>query len=345
MTTEGQTSLVYKYVPRLTRFEVTAADVRRQAHFRGASLNHMSPSVMNQIQRDAVQRLLPAFRTADYEGKGDADIYTDHLKPGTYLEKKLKGYTVPTFNDLLCGLMFLPYGQDARVLTQCLAWYLDVCSTFAPKLEFNVLHAQALIRALRQPSKPVGSQNLNRLGLKQWREQGTSERINVTIAEQGGKNEGSDVYYTGQCPRSQAVLTIHEDSVDLKMHVQVPIRHVLVFPFLALHGVVSEAFQLGIDNVQRRRASRKGSATLERYESADNVSHEDTPQCTLKRPRQVKSHGNSSPTETPKRQRKLDDSLEDMATRTPKRPIVSPITPCSSTQQFTQTQSNKMPTK
>lgn len=78
--------------------------------FRGPYQDHMSVPVMNQIQRDTVQRPLPAFKTSDYQGEGDSDTHIDQLQPGTNLEKKIKGYTVPTFDDLLRGLAFTPTG-------------------------------------------------------------------------------------------------------------------------------------------------------------------------------------------------------------------------------------------
>ncbi|KAH6629356.1 hypothetical protein C7974DRAFT_185083 [Boeremia exigua] len=247
-----------------------------QAFFRGNPQNHMLPAALNQIQRDAVQRLLPAFRTAGYEGEGDTDTYTDHLKPGTYLEKKSKGYVVPKFDDLLRGLSSLPYGEDTRELTQCLLWYSGIRSTFEPRLELNVLHAQALIRALRQPLEHPTSQNLNRLALDQWRKDGKFPKVSFTAASEGFEDKTQKEYGKEQRlqPRTRAVFNIDAGLVDLKMEIQIPIRHVLTFPFIALHSVVADAFQLGINNAIRRSTARA---------DCEKTKREDAPQHLLKR--------------------------------------------------------------
>jgi hypothetical protein len=74
----------------------------------------MNSATLNQIQRGTVRIGLPDFRPNGYEGKGVAEMYTDHLKPCVYLEKKRKGYKVPTFDDLIHGIQYLPSGVDAR---------------------------------------------------------------------------------------------------------------------------------------------------------------------------------------------------------------------------------------
>lgn len=307
----------------------------------------MTALSLNQIQRDAVQRLLPAFRTTGYQGKGEKDTNTDHLKPGAYLEKKLKGYTVPTFNDLLCGLSSLPRGEDARALTQCLASYLHACRTFTPKLELNVLHTQALTRAMRQPLEPVVSPNLNRLALEQWQEQGPFQKVNIVDTLEGGRSDTGDAYLTEKCARTQAVFNIHTDPVDLMLHVSIPIRHVLGFPFLALHGVVADAFQMGIDKAEHRGAVRNGLATSEKPAFGANVRREDTPQQTPKRPRRADKNGELVTTniQTPKGPRFVADIDEGKEVSAPKRPTVSPITPRTSTTQSALHQYPKVPLK
>jgi hypothetical protein len=80
----------------------------------------MSPAIMNQMQRNATKRRLPAFKTTSYEGKGDPDMHTSGLKPDQYLKDRLQVFTVPSVDDLLRGLDFLPTGPGARQLAQCL---------------------------------------------------------------------------------------------------------------------------------------------------------------------------------------------------------------------------------
>ena len=236
---------------------------------------------MNQIQRDTVMRILPDFKTTGYKGKEDANLYTDQLKPGAYLEKKFNGYTLPTFDDLTRGLTSLPQGPDAGPLTQCLTWYLSVCNAFSPKLEFNVLHAQALIRALRQPNNPVGMPNLNRLALEQWREKGKFPCNEVaTLTESTAESK----VHPQQRLQPKASFDIRSDPIQLKLQVDLPIRHVFTFPFLALHGVVSEAFRMGIHKAESRKTLRS-SMTTPRKRTRDAVSarddtSRDTTECT-----------------------------------------------------------------
>lgn len=273
-----------------------AANVPKQAFFRGEPQHHMIPAAMNQIQRDTVRNLLPAFKTSGYEDEGDMNPYTDHLKPGAYLDKKLKGYTVPTFDNLICGLRCLPSGRDVRGLTQCLAWYLSICSTFTPRLELNVLHTQALFRALRQPSEPVGTQNSDKIALQEWQDQGTFKKVEVTVTKQDYRKKVSEEYHTGHQSMSQAVFSIHQDSVNLKMHVHVPIRHIMTFPFLALHGVVGQAFKLGIDRAERQNAARRLSKTPVQHASKEQVKREVGLQKTPKRCRQAETDAMLAPT-------------------------------------------------
>jgi hypothetical protein len=97
---------------------------------------------MNSYQRDTVKTVLPGFKTATYKGKADRDLRVDHLAPGPHIEKTRKGFTLPTFEDLVHGLQRLPSGLDARGLTQCLSWYLNMRDSFTPKLALNVLHSR-----------------------------------------------------------------------------------------------------------------------------------------------------------------------------------------------------------
>ncbi|KAJ4321630.1 hypothetical protein N0V94_002830 [Neodidymelliopsis sp. IMI 364377] len=280
----------------------------------------MHPAVMNQIQRDDVKLVLPGFRTSGHECVEDPDAYTNHLTPGAYLEKKLKGYTVPTFEDLLRGLSYLPSGMDARELTQCLSWYLGVRDTFHPKLELSVLHTQALTRALRLPLELIGSQNLDKIALQEWQDNGTFEKVKImsnepdTAAHKNGTNDAA------QPRRSQAIFDISDNLIDLKLHVNISIRHVLTFPFLALHGAVGEALQLGVRTSERRRIAREGPITPRTPRIKREAQSGTTPRSIAKKPRAFEErYAERTPTKIrPK---------ESFSAQTPKRPTVSPITP------------------
>jgi hypothetical protein len=217
---------------------------------------HTPPAYMNNYQRDIVKTAISGFKTTTWKGKGDRNMCTDQLVAGTYIESMRKGYTLPTFEHLVRGLQCLPAGLDARGLTQCLSWYLGIRDTFTPRLELNVLHAQSLIRALREPLKPFGPQKLDRNALEEWRNKGTFETVRI-----GDKDrEGNTVKTTiEQQRRAQLHLNLDEDKVS--MNLTLPIRHILTFPFLALHGVVGEALKLGIGKVEMRQVTRKEEAS------------------------------------------------------------------------------------
>lgn len=287
---------------------------------------------MNQIQRDSVQRLLPAFKTAGYKGEGDSDIHTDRLKPGPYLEKKFKGFVIPTFDDLLQGLMALPQGEDTRGFTQCLAWYLNVHLKFTPKLDLNILHAQALIRALKIPPEPAVSPNLNRLALKQWREQGRLPKTDCTAAIEAIDGEDNGMHLSLRSSRTRAVFNIHGDPADLKMQVDVPIRHILTFPFLSLHSVIAKALEMGIDRAEHRRAMRKGMVVPVKVTAKVKAIQESPSQHTPKRRRYDScGAGMSSVQNLPSKKPRIQETGNGHREMPmPKRPTVSPITPRTS---------------
>lgn len=226
---------------------------------------------MNNYQRDTVKTALPGFKTANYKGKSDRNLRTDHLKAGVFIESTRKGSSLPTFEDIARGLHRLPSGLDARGLTQCISWYLNIRNSFTPKLELNVLHTQSLTRALREPLKPFGPQNLDRNALQEWREKGTFE---TTLIEHKEQDHTDTTVSTTRQRRTQLRMNIDED--DVSMNLTLPIRHILTFPFLALHRVMSEALRMGIDKAEIRRAARKESEVknLPKVESAADTTSE-----------------------------------------------------------------------
>ncbi|KAG9195114.1 hypothetical protein G6011_00234 [Alternaria panax] len=233
-----------------------------QAFFRGHPTTNMSGAVMNQIQRDSVKNIIPGFKTDTTEGKHDANLHTGHLEPGRYIAEKRNGYTIPTFDDLLRGLYHLPSGLDARGFTECLSWYLSVRDSFTPKLDLNILHTQALIRALRTPLKRFGPQNLDCNTLEEWKVWGKfdNRKVNYEPAKPTSTKGGD-----GEQKRSQ--LHMNLDDHEVKLDIQLPLRHVLVFPFLALHGVVGEALKLGIEKAGNRKAEREGAEGRRKLEA------------------------------------------------------------------------------
>jgi hypothetical protein len=206
---------------------------------------------MNGFQRDVFKGTIPDFKSTTYQGKPDRNLRTDGLLPGTYIESKRKGYSLPTFEDLARGLQHLPTGLDARGMTQCVSWYINSRDLFTPKLELNVLHAQSLIRALRQPLKPFGPQNLDRNALKEWRNKGKLEELEVEDVRREREQQ-----FAGSPRNYRAQLHLNLDKEEVSMQVTLPIRHILTFPFLALHSVVGEALEMGLKKAEIRQATR-----------------------------------------------------------------------------------------
>lgn len=291
----------------------------------------MSASAMNQIQRDAVQRVLPDFRTSRYKGEGDGDISTAQLKPGFYLEKKFKGYTLPTFVELLRGLESLPQGPDARELTQCLVWFLNTRDTFSPRLELNILHTQALVRALRLSDKRTGTENLNRLALQQWRrDQGTFKSIPVTSLVGGNTHEADGEEQVTHDLEPRPTVTICQDTASLEMCIDISIRHVMTFPFLALHGVVAEGIKMGIDKAESRRTARQNITSSTMQANEVTLKQNYAPQRTPERQYKSASIDETTATPAPKRPRFLVDHNGTSTALTPQQPTVSPTTPRTS---------------
>jgi hypothetical protein len=248
---------------RLTNNDYRGADILgMQAVFRGAPTHPMTAADMNNHQRDTVKTIILGFKTSSHKGKSDRNLRTDHFVSSPHIKSMKKGYTLPTFEDLVRGLQRLPSGLDARGLSQCVSWYLNICDSFSPKLELNVLHTQSLIRALREPLKPFGPQNLDRNALEEWRRKGTFETTQI-----GDKKRHSVpvAARTEKPGRSRLHLNLDEDDVSLE--VNFPIRHIFTFPFMALHGVVGEALKLGIEKAEMRQASQKEDTVKQALEA------------------------------------------------------------------------------
>ncbi|KAF3038750.1 hypothetical protein E8E11_002569 [Didymella keratinophila] len=261
-----------------------------------------------------MKKRLPAFKTTGYTGKGDPDMHTNGLKPGTYLDDRLQGFTVPSFDDLL-----LPdvVPRSPRHLSAT--------------LELNVWHTQALVRALRQPLQPVGPHNLNRYALEQWSKDQICDKIDIKVVASEMKETEREPIHTAKSAGERAVLNMKGKTIEAE--VRIPLRNILTFPFLALHGIVGKALEIGIDKAERRGASQKGRATPMKQSTpakpATTTSTNTTsiPEPMLKRPRKAESGELLTPTQTPRRQRQLDNQPSLLDVWAPRQPTVSPITP------------------
>ncbi|KAI4693767.1 uncharacterized protein J4E84_002343 [Alternaria hordeiaustralica] len=247
---------------RLANNDYRGADiVGMQGFFRGPPTTDITAAVMNQFQRDSVKKVIEGFKTDTINGKHDANLHTDHLEPGRYIADRRSGYVLPTFGDLLSGLNHLPSGLDARGLTECLSWYLHVRDSFTPRLELNVLHTQALIRALRIPLKRYGPQNMDCNALKEWKEKGRFEERKVYYEPARPTSTES-----GDEAQKRSRLHMNLDNHEVKLDYQLQLRHVLTVPFLVLHSVMGEALKLGIEKAENRmneRVTAEGKKMLE----------------------------------------------------------------------------------
>ncbi|KAI8941640.1 hypothetical protein NX059_002853 [Plenodomus lindquistii] len=238
---------------RLTANDYRGGDIMAiQDFFRGPPTHKTTGAQMNNYQRDAVKGTIPDFKTIGYKGKSTRELYTDGLVHGQCVDQGRGGFIVPTFNDLIRGLQHLPTGLDARCLTKCLQWYIENLTTFSPKLELNVLHVQALYRALRQPLRPFGPQNLDRNALREWQDNGEFEKTGLRIGSSRFEEAESK-----EREKRKPQLRVNLDAEHVQLDVELPLRHVLTFPFLAIQDMVGEMFRMGISKAEVRRAVRE----------------------------------------------------------------------------------------
>ncbi|KAH9871055.1 hypothetical protein J1614_006629 [Plenodomus biglobosus] len=249
---------------RLTENDYRGGDIMgMQIFFRGPPTRKITIAQMNNFQRDTVKGCIPEFKTIGYKGKSDRSLFTDGLALGQCQDQTREGFVVPTFDDLLRGLRHMPAGLDARILTQCLDWYRQNRDAFNPKLQLNVLHTQALYRALLQPLKPFGPQNLDRNALKEWQDKGEFKQTGLHFTSP----QLIDRAGNGEHPKRRSQLRVNLDDEDVGLEVKLPLRHVLTFPFLAIHGFVGEMFKLGIRKAEARRAERKTTESRQPLET------------------------------------------------------------------------------
>ncbi|KAF1954295.1 hypothetical protein CC80DRAFT_536833 [Byssothecium circinans] len=224
--------------------------IAMQSFFRSGSTPAVTGAQINQFLRDqSRQKGIAPFRTTreGNNGKPDRNLSTAHLTPGRYIETKRDGFVVPTFDDLVKGLGYFPTGLDARGLTQCLVWYLNNRDMFSPRLQFNILHTQSLIRVLRLPVKGYGPQNLDMNALEEWKKNGKFAEKKVD--DERRRHVVSEPNDHG-LKRSRLDVNVGDERV--RAHVSLNLRHVLTFPFMAMIGMAAHGVAMGIENAQRR---------------------------------------------------------------------------------------------
>lgn len=225
-----------------------------QAFFRGMHKHPLTLTNIHQFFRDALKSDVPGWKVSEYQGTPDKNIHTGHLQPARFIKDTRQGFVVPTFEDLLRGIEYLPAGIDARGLTECLAWYSRVRDTFSPPLELNVLHTQSLIRALRVPLRSYGPMNLDMRAVQEWKEKGgfAKRRVDDEVVPENANSVG---LRSEQLNRSR--VTIDPEKETLGVDVAVKLRHVLTFPYLAIGGMFCRALEMGIEKAEARKAARE----------------------------------------------------------------------------------------
>lgn len=184
----------------------------------------------------------------------------------------------PTYDDLLKGLKFFTTSMVARGLTKSLAWYLANCYAFSPPLEINVLHTQSLVRAIREPLKPYGPQNLDKMALEEFRRTGkffeghpvNNEAVSAHLRE---RSEASQ-----ELKYSTLQFNANEETVG--MRIELFIKHVLLFPFLTMLGMAGEGLDMGIEKAEPRKKSR-----TKIFAESSRPGEEEKPYHIPKRPR------------------------------------------------------------
>ncbi|KAF2635503.1 hypothetical protein P280DRAFT_523048 [Massarina eburnea CBS 473.64] len=230
-----------------------------QSWFRGLSQTPISGPKINQFMRDVLRNTgLPDFKTTEYKGKPDRNLNTTHYTPGRFIENQRGGLVVPTFDDLLKGLKYLPTGAHARGLTQCLVWYLNQKRTGRSELQFNVLHTQALIRALKEPLRGYGPQNLDMSALEEWKENG---RFTEKKVEDEKRKCNVPEKEEETLKRPKLEINIARGSV--KAQVTIHLRHVLTFPCMAMINMAAEGLVMGIKKAEMRQGMAEESDTDE----------------------------------------------------------------------------------
>lgn len=222
-----------------------------QAFFRDKDQHPLTSANLGQFIRDSLKTDIRGFTITSYKSDPDPNLFTDHLKP-KLINSGRHRFVVPTFDDLLKGLVHLPTGIDARDLTQSLVWYLNMRDTFTPPLQLNVLHTQSLVRALRMPSKPYGSQNLDLLGLQEWKEKGALPKRRV---EDEVKQRVLGTDSRKEVKRSRVKIRAKPETVDVDVVLR--LRHVLTFPYMSIGGMVCKALEMGIEKAEKHKAARE----------------------------------------------------------------------------------------
>ena len=249
------------------------ANQHSQAFFRRAPHNTgTTTKAMNAYQRDTLRYMFPGFKTSASSSdlppgltqpqSQPATQHTTQLHPGKHISSHRPGFVLPSLDALVQGLQHLPSGLDARCLTECLAWYMRVRDTFTPRLELNVLHVQALTRALRIPVRSYGMLDLDVCGLQEWKARGgfvervclwgsTNTSTSTTArAEAAGEKENRE-------GNGKTRLKVNVAREEVSLELRRPLRYVFMFPFVALHGVVEEALKMGIQRAEERERERE----------------------------------------------------------------------------------------
>jgi hypothetical protein len=242
------------------------AIIPMQVFFRDKEKHPLTITNINQFFRDVLKNEFPDVKVSSFQGKPDRNQYTEHLKPSRLLNGSRYGFVVPTFNDLLKGLVHIPTGLDARGLTQCLTWYLVVRDTFTPRLDLNVLHMQSLIRALRVPLKHYGPRNLDKQALQEWKEKGHFTKRRVEDESASSTADLVD-HLPEQLKRSRVTINLKAGTVGVD--VVVKLRHVLTIPYLTIGRMICKALEMGIEKAEARRASREARESIAKLETKE----------------------------------------------------------------------------
>ncbi|KAF2277394.1 uncharacterized protein EI97DRAFT_457419 [Westerdykella ornata] len=273
-------------------------------------IDFFHPAVKHEKDGEALQRFLKHYRTLEREVskgkiKATSDLRTEALSTSPL--PPTATLTPPKFTALTSSLANLPTGLAARDFTVAIRWWLTHRNAFTPPLEFNVLHARPLIQALRIPVKSVGRRNLDKVILEEWRVKGGTFEECATggTAQEGDSGSNDEKTGQGSCEAGGGKgnrLEIDVNKRIVRRQVEVKLRHVLTFPFLALLSLAGDALELGIEKAEARKAMRdsKKFRTLEVQQRNDEyggaVAHDEhMTESGKKRPKEIEKGAEESP--------------------------------------------------
>lgn len=182
--------------------------------------------------------------------KGVKDLSTSHWT------NPLGGQgSVPSFEQLVEGVRRMPVGIGRRHLSSVLEWYVGVRDAFTPRLELNVLHARALVQAMRFPLRRYGPQNVDAAVLSSYR-RGGGDAISGPVPVPLPLPLSSLSSSNSQVKREKSRITLNVPRQTVQVEVSLRVGSVLLMPYFGVGGLFCAALEWGVGRAEGRRRGR-----------------------------------------------------------------------------------------